>query len=780
VQAKEVLLTPVLTVTRSGKRKKVKHHASALNYPSTAKTETAGYVGEKEDGTRFMAVLSTPAGLNFGPRTFAIDVCQTMAKPAIPDTKTQLTPFQEKMKQNEQVRDYAYLQISRIPGGKFKVKGVVGSSTTVIAFDPNSAETISVNPTYGFRTLGVPQASDSHSSPSSHINATNEIQANEIHEILPEDSIVLCLTGDILAYLAPKKQEVNPNTESGGQNLPEVYEIDFPKLFAEGFKLPANLNESTLINAFANYAAKKSKAQGKTPSGFFVIGLCLSNELKTNPWLNPANWATPLLILALGIVFGLKLFAAPAVFSAAAPILMPLVFSLSIIAGAMLVIYMAHNLIKDWRNQRKNQRLVDSNLNQTDTPEDSFAQRYMTDGSARIWTWLTKQHPYQLYFGIFITLVMITLASVALASILNPAGLDATVAGHALLTIFNFIAQTLSQLSHGTFLQFEVGSITSDVAVILTSALLPTFFLNAIRQLCTTGYEKFKDESLSDVESVIKVPEEVITHQNSTRQDTSETKHTSNLSTENPEEVITHQNSTRQDTSETKHTSNLSTENAEEKRKSKKTSSSSSSADDTANNTEDNPPIKEKKSKSASSSSSTEFGSLSDDETFDPDDFLSGAENKKIHIEGYAVTKENWEYKTRNTHACEKLTTSYILEITNVNLDFESNYFFYANVINPDNGIQIAADIECTADMLDGNLEAWVIESGIDPEYLIISKEEPLDNSNAKKLPSWEDCGPNENVNSRPVFTPKLREEANSNSIKPDSNTSNTRFKTLG
>lgn len=469
------------TDSKDKKYKKIRDtdkHIATVNHPTIAGTPTASCSGEREeDGTRIITVVSgqkakvdSIAAAAYGAiarlpdNQFVEEQAEYLE--SIASGKEHSALSGEGLTKENLIHDFAYLYVSHAPDGNFQVTGAVHGNTTIIAFHPNNTMN------RGFRTL--PKQTDS----------------SRVSEYLAEDSIVLCLTGEILDWL-PK--------------MPDKQSINFTKLFENGFTLPSKLTESTLITALANYATEQSeKNEVKTSRQFFIVGLGLSNELKTNPWLNPANVPAWLLALTVGVVFGLKLFA-PVAFAAAAPTLMPLVFSFAALTGVFLLAYVAYGAFTDWHNQRKSGKLkllptieIDDNSKKYTVKEPilGLAKIYFSRGIRRVWDWLTKQHPYQLAFGIVITLLMFTIASLALASLLNPLAFDGTVVGHALQAFFNFIAHTFSGLSQDTFLHFEVGSITSDIVVVLVTALIPTFLLNALRQAFTTGYEKWKDESL--------------------------------------------------------------------------------------------------------------------------------------------------------------------------------------------------------------------------------------------------------------------------------------------
>jgi hypothetical protein len=489
-------------VSANNKREKVRDEdATTLNYTATtSKLHTASYVAKKADGTQVIAVVSGSKDADVS--RIAADTCRAMAQYSshysLDQNSQQIGDIasgqEHNLEKDSSIASASYLYISHASEGTFTLTGGLTGNATVIVFDPNSTE----KNEYKFSTLVKPSQSEQKGA---------WVVKTDVDEALSEDSIVLCLTGETLKYL-PTKQDTG--------------EINFAKLFKEDFELPSNLNESTLMNALANHAAKnhllavKLNADNQLPPEFqdrlippqqvFIVGLSLSNELKTNPWLNPANWAAPLLVVSLGLAFGLKLVV-PVAFTAAAPTLMSLAFSFLVITSAMLFLYMVDNAREDWRNQRKSGKLEEySDMGQPQS-EATLRQRYVAGIWPRIKEWWTK-HPTQVYFGAFITLLMFTLASLALASILNPIGFDSTVAGHALMTVFNFVAHTLSELSQGIpFLQFEAGSITSNVLVVIVVALLPTFFLNAVRQGVTTGYEKLKDENLSDVEMAMEEKE---------------------------------------------------------------------------------------------------------------------------------------------------------------------------------------------------------------------------------------------------------------------------------
>jgi hypothetical protein len=480
-------------VSEDNKREKVRDEdAATINFslPITeTDIKTASYVGEKADGTRVIAVVSGSADVS----RLAADTCRVMAQyqnnSAVDLGLNQIRDVasgEEAAKKEGTVDSASYLYISHAPGGRFEVTGAVTGAASVIVFNPSApgggADKFS---TLARATLGT------------------SVSIGELTpKVLPEDSIVLCLTNETLKYLPER---------SGGA-------IDFAKLFTDqGFELPTVINESTLMNALAKHAIKNHhEAEARSqcalvPQQIFISGLTLSNDLKTNPWLNPANWAAPLLVLILGIVFGLNLFAPEAVFTAAAPFLMPIVFGAFLLTGAMLVAYVGNGIYRDIMNQRKNRKnetpvelLPKNDITDEVTQETlgDFANNYRKGIVPRFRKWVTD-HSYQFTFGVFITLVMFTLASLALASILNPVGFD-TVTGQALVAAFNFIAHTLSQLSQSIpFLQFGVGSITADVLVVVVAALIPAFFLNAIRQIVTGLYERFKDEGLSDVHKVM-------------------------------------------------------------------------------------------------------------------------------------------------------------------------------------------------------------------------------------------------------------------------------------
>lgn len=464
---------------------------------------TASYVAEKKDGTRVIAVVSAPEKAGEKPEEKfaakrAAKACRAIAQQPDFFAYFRDSRAEPSRTMTDGITDYAYLSISRKKGGKFKATGVVEGNATVIAFHPSFGNGVGFG---GLRTL-----------------ETKDRQPQEITSFLPESSIVLCLTGDILKCLPC---------------LSHTNQIDFQSLFQnQEFELPSNLNESTLMTALANHAAKmQRKLEAEAAAEYatntdkpgrqrafsspeldtlFVVSLSLSNDLKLSRWSNLVNVPAWLLAITLGVVFGLSLFAAPALLAAAASVLMPLVFSFAILTGAAFIGYLVYGIVQDVLNQRDTRKMetpVDPKNNQAKDTDSSSAKNYLWGIGPRVWEWVTKQHPYQAVFGGFIALVMVTLASLALASILNPVGFDATTLGPLLQEIFNFIAHTLSGLSPGTF---EVGSIASNVVVVLVAALIPGFLLNALRQVVTALYEKFKDESLSDVEIMLKERAEAI------------------------------------------------------------------------------------------------------------------------------------------------------------------------------------------------------------------------------------------------------------------------------
>jgi hypothetical protein len=495
--------------------------ATVLSYTNAPlNTCTASYIGEKVDGTRIMVVVSGSPTVDIDIGKVAAETCRSLAQHADSRSLEEQRKRTQKVAANhaESIDSYSYLYLSHLPGGEFGIIGEVKGNTTIIAFDPI---------TYTFSTIA---------------KASLASQTTFIKDSLPEGTLLLCLTSETLKHLP---------TIGLGEGANKTQEINFEKLKEEGFTFPAEvmgkINESTLITALANHAANnhrktqdprnKSNAEQNNahpystpPQQFFIAGLNLSNDLKanpwfnplsnehkTNPWLNPANFAVPLLVVMLGVAFSFKLWAAP-VFINAAPVFLSLVLGAFTLASAMLLLYLGDTVIKDWRNQSQSRKVEvpyhqrweelqkqfpESNrVPQPETQLDFFIT-YGTGILPRINEWLLREHHYQAAFGTLITLVMFTLASLVLASVLNPIGFDATVVGHALSMFFHFLAHTLSQLSQGIpFLQFEADSIASHIIVMAVVALVPTFCLNALRQIATAIYERFKDESLSNVEAI--------------------------------------------------------------------------------------------------------------------------------------------------------------------------------------------------------------------------------------------------------------------------------------
>jgi hypothetical protein len=507
-------------ISQPAKQEKKKDEGiTVLNYNSpTSSIHTASYAIEKSDGTRVVSLVS---GLSDGVAKNAATVCRLAA--LYPDNASYFELLKREAaasnKTAEGSETAVCLRISHAPEGKFDVTGFANGDVMVIAFDPNVKAAFAQGG--GFTTLVNKPASNLKEPDAKDLLSV-------LNQTLPEESVVLCLTGEILEWLPQKTVQCSyttyeqhmfdvPPTAQNQQGLRT--EIDFPTLFEQGFKLPEVITESSLMAALANHAtwykAQVTPASAKRPTEqFFIVGLRLSNELKTKAWLNPANWAAPLLAVSLAVVFGLKLFA-PAAFTAATPILMPLLFSGFALTGVVLLAYVSVGIISDYSNQRKSRGLEKAVVNNEADAENAvqkqvgqleLGKNYLLGIAPRVWQWLWKEHRNQFDFGIFITLLMLTIAGVAIGSILHPALLDSSV-GHVLQAFFNFIAHTLSELSQGTFLSFEVDSLTAHILTVVVSALIPTFLLNAVRQLVTADYERrqaLKGEDLSDVEKMMR------------------------------------------------------------------------------------------------------------------------------------------------------------------------------------------------------------------------------------------------------------------------------------
>lgn len=453
----------ILEATSVGRKvEKISHdHASIIH--ATSKTHLtqriASSVDECEDG-RVMVMV----GANTQPEV-ARDEASRLSREIACFNSAQDLVHKFNSKDKNKLDFFVAVRTFYAPEGKFETVVMGSGKGLIMVYDPTRRSLDK-----RFRTL-KPYHKD----------------FGIMQDSLPEESILLCLGGEILDDLP--KASVKGWTEGNE-------EIDFAALRTDpDFKLPEEITEKSLTVAFVNYAAKKKRDQNPDLSStakvfeghdFFIAGLTLSNDLKTKTWLNPAN-VTPWLIIAMGIALGLNFFA-PEWFLAAAPYLSAIVLGGAALAGIALVAYAVVTSITDIQNQWKSRKVERFEP----TTENEKKWNYITGIMGRVAQWCAK-HPVQLVVGIVAAVLMFTMVGLVLWWMMNPLGMDATIAGHVLKLIFDAIANTF-------IVEFKVGSVVSNLWVMVVSAFSGVVMLDGIRRLGAWGYENFASEKTPELD----------------------------------------------------------------------------------------------------------------------------------------------------------------------------------------------------------------------------------------------------------------------------------------